>query len=171
MPTNLNIRDRLSMMSAEIMVARLVARQWRLSPASPVTLSEAHRPSGSEAGSHRQSAMNAIAPATPIASPVGDRGAQQRERRLEQLIDRLPKRVQGRVRWLRRPSSRWIRIPAGILLIVGGLLSILPILGLWMLPLGLMLLAEDVPFLRRAGDRLLDWIERRRPHWLQGTTK
>jgi hypothetical protein len=37
-----------------------------------------------------------------------------------------------------------------------------------MLPLGLVLLAEDVPSLRRARDRLLDWIERRRPRWLQG---
>jgi hypothetical protein len=38
-----------------------------------------------------------------------------------------------------------------------------------MLPLGLVLLAEDVPLLRRARDRLLDWIERRRPQWVQGT--
>jgi hypothetical protein len=31
-----------------------------------------------------------------------------------------------------------------------------------MLPLGLVLLAEDVPFLRRLTDRILEWIERRR---------
>ena len=48
-----------------------------------------------------------------------------------------------------------------MLLILGGVLSILPILGLWMLPLGLILLAEDIAPLRRARDRLLDWIERR----------
>jgi hypothetical protein len=36
-----------------------------------------------------------------------------------------------------------------------------------MLPIGLLLLAEDVPFLRRVFDRLLHWIERRRPHWLR----
>jgi hypothetical protein len=46
------------------------------------------------------------------------------------------------------------------------LLSILPIFGLWMLPLGLVLLAEDVPPLRHATGRFLAWIERRRPHWM-----
>src|SRR5689334_19651484 len=74
----------------------------------------------------------------------------QRERRLERLIDRLPRRVQSAVRWLRRPSSRWVRIPAGVLLIGGSMLSMLPLFGLWMLPLGLVLLAEDIAPLRRA---------------------
>jgi hypothetical protein len=93
--------------------------------------------------------------------------AEQRERRVEQLIDRLPRRLQSVVRWLRLPSSRWVRMPTGVLLIGGSLLSILPVFGLWMLPLGLVLLAEDVPPLRRARDRVLDWVERRRPHWLR----
>jgi len=38
-----------------------------------------------------------------------------------------------------------IRLPLGIVLICGGILSFLPILGIWMLPLGLMLLAIDFP--------------------------
>ena len=62
---------------------------------------------------------------------------------IEGLIGRLPGRLQASTRWLLRPSSRWARFPAGILFICGGLLSILPLLGLWMLPLGLLLLAED----------------------------
>jgi hypothetical protein len=73
--------------------------------------------------------------------------------------------LQGVVKWLRRPSSRWARIPAGVLLMIGGVFAILPVLGLWMLPLGMVLLAEDVPPLRRITDRCLAWIERRRPHW------
>jgi hypothetical protein len=40
-------------------------------------------------------------------------------------------------------------LPAGILLILGGVFSILPGLGIWMLPLGLLLVALDVPFLRK----------------------
>ncbi len=36
-------------------------------------------------------------------------------------------------------------MPVGLLLIVGGVFSILPVLGLWMLPLGLVLLSEDFP--------------------------
>jgi hypothetical protein len=86
------------------------------------------------------------------------------EHQLERLIDRLPSALQATVRWLRRPSSRWVRIPVGLLLIVGGVLSVLPLLGLWMLPIGLVLLAEDVPLLRRWRDRMLNWIERRRPY-------
>ena len=87
------------------------------------------------------------------------------ERQLESLIDRLPNGLQATTRWLRRPSSRWARIPAGVLLIGGGVLSILPFLGLWMLPLGVILLAEDISPLRRVRARLLDLLERRRPHW------
>ncbi len=84
---------------------------------------------------------------------------------LRRLIDFLPGRLRSSTAWLRRPSSRWVRIPAGALLVLGGLLSILPFLGLWMLPLGLVLLAEDVPALRRMRGRALHWLARRRPHW------
>jgi tellurite resistance protein len=63
------------------------------------------------------------------------------------------------------------RIPAAALFIVGGLLSVLPILGLWMLPLGLALLADDSPLLRRARDRLLDWIEHRWPNLLRADSQ
>jgi hypothetical protein len=91
--------------------------------------------------------------------------ARHREQRLERLIDRLPERLQTTIHWLRRPALRWARVPAGVLFIAGSFLSILPLFGLWMLPLGLMLLAEDIPPLRRVRDRFLDWIERHRPHW------
>jgi hypothetical protein len=91
-------------------------------------------------------------------------GAAHHDQRLERLIERLPDRWQKFVRQLRRPSARWARIPAGILLVVAGCLAILPIFGLWMIPLGLFLLAEDVQLLRRLRERLLDWLERRWPH-------
>jgi hypothetical protein len=90
------------------------------------------------------------------------------ERRLDRLMDRLPERAQAITRWLRRPSSRLVRIPVGVLLIGGGFLGMLPLLGFWMLPLGLILLADDVRPLRGARDRLLAWIERRRPQWFIG---
>ncbi len=105
--------------------------------------------------------------ATPESLSVShESGTRRPEQLLERLIDRLPSNLQASVRWLRRPSSRWVRIPAGVLLIGGGFLGMLPILGLWMLPLGLILLADDVPPLRAWRDRTLTWIERRRPHWL-----
>jgi hypothetical protein len=105
-------------------------------------------------------------PDAAIAS--ADAAAQQRERRIERLIDRLPESVRPTVRRLRHPSSRWVRVPAGVFFIGGSFLSILPFFGIWMLPLGLMLLAEDVPPLRRARDRILASLERRRPQWFTG---
>jgi hypothetical protein len=87
------------------------------------------------------------------------------ERRLRRLLRRLPSRMQAITRWLRKPASRWARLPAGVLLIIGGFLAILPVFGLWMFPLGLMLLADDIPPLRRFRDRVLAWLERRLPHW------
>lgn len=89
-----------------------------------------------------------------------------RERRLRLLINRLPKRLGGWIEWLRAPSRVWARVPVGLLLIAGGFLAILPVFGLWMLPLGIVLLAEDIPWLRRLTGRMLGWIERRHPGWL-----
>jgi len=88
--------------------------------------------------------------------------------RLELLIDRLPRRFRSAIRWLRQPSSVWIRSPAGVLLTCGGILGFLPVFGFWMLPLGLALLADDLPPLRSARFQILNWIERRHPHWLSG---
>jgi hypothetical protein len=98
-------------------------------------------------------------------APPDDIAHVEHERRLQRLIRRLPGKMQAITRWLRRPASRWARISAGALLIIGGCLSILPFLGLWMLPLGLVLLAEDIAPLRRARGRALDWIARHKPHW------
>ena len=88
------------------------------------------------------------------------------DQRLDQLINRLPSRIGSTVRFVRQPSCRWLRIPTGLLLIAGGVFWFLPILGLWMLPIGLMLLADDVPPLRSLRSRALDWIEQYRPDWL-----
>jgi hypothetical protein len=87
--------------------------------------------------------------------------------RLDKLVDRLPPRMGDTVTYLLKPSNRWVRIPSGALLIAGGVLSFLPILGVWMLPLGLALLAEDVPALRSSRSKVLDWVERKKPHWLE----
>lgn len=97
----------------------------------------------------------------------GDTGrAADGDPRLDALVRRLPPRLASTVDYLLQPSSRWVRIPSGALLVVGGALSFLPVLGIWMLPLGLALLAEDVPALRASRSKVFDWIERRKPHWL-----
>lgn len=72
--------------------------------------------------------------------------------RLNRLFDRLersiPKLAAGWLARVRRPEARWIRIPLGVLLVLGGVFSFLPVLGIWMLPLGLLLLAVDLIFLQ-----------------------
>ena len=77
---------------------------------------------------------------------------------------RLPQRPARFVGWLRQPSSRFARIPLALLLIVGGIFSFLPVLGLWMLPLGLLLFAQDVPILQRPLAQMLGWVERK---WIE----
>ena len=48
-----------------------------------------------------------------------------------------------------------MRIPASIALTGGGVLGFLPVLGVWMLPVGLALLAHDMPPMRRPLARVL----------------
>jgi hypothetical protein len=60
---------------------------------------------------------------------------------------------------------RRFRLPIACILILGSFLSILPIFGLWMLPLGLLLLALDVPRLRPFVSNLLIRARRRIAVW------
>ena len=47
------------------------------------------------------------------------------------------------------PGSALLRIPIGCLLILGGCLGFLPVLGFWMIPVGLVVLSIDLPAARR----------------------
>lgn len=44
---------------------------------------------------------------------------------------------------LHAPRYKWPRIAVGLVLVIGGVFGFLPILGFWMAPLGLSLLAVD----------------------------
>lgn len=68
----------------------------------------------------------------------------------------------GRRRY-RLPASRPLRMAIGIGLVGGGILGFLPILGFWMLPLGLLILSVDSHYVRRFRRRLeLKWGRWRR---------
>jgi hypothetical protein len=54
----------------------------------------------------------------------------------------------------------------GVSLTLGGVVGFLPIVGFWMLPIGLALLADDVQLLRSLRSRILDWVEHHRPDLL-----
>lgn len=47
------------------------------------------------------------------------------------------------------PQSVWLRRALGGGLVVGGIFSFLPVLGVWMLPLGLIILSRDSSRIRR----------------------
>jgi hypothetical protein len=77
-----------------------------------------------------------------------------------QMIDRrVPISVSQFIRWLRMPSSFSVRLVIAILLILGGIFSFLPVLGIWMLPLGLLLIAQDVPLLQKPLVAAFAWVE------------
>lgn len=65
---------------------------------------------------------------------------------------------------IRLPESRMFRVGLGILLIVFGILGFLPVLGFWMIPLGLLVLSHDLPAVRR-------WRRRLAVKWGQRTKK
>jgi purine-cytosine permease-like protein len=58
---------------------------------------------------------------------------------------------------IRLPRAKLPRVLLGIGLVIGGLLWFLPVLGLWMLPLGIMVLSIDYHPLRRQRRRFETW--------------
>lgn len=91
-----------------------------------------------------------------------------RDRRLQRLAAHLPRTIRAAIHGLRRPSARWLRLPAGMIFLVGGtILTPLPVFGFWMVPVGLVLVAEDIPFFRSWVVRILDTVERYKPEWLR----
>ena len=60
------------------------------------------------------------------------------------------------------PRSRAGRIGIGSALMVGGTLGFLPVLGFWMVPLGLVVLSHDSAYIRRGRRRMAVWWGRRK---------
>lgn len=87
------------------------------------------------------------------------------DRYFDWIEQHLPNWLGRFLHWLRQPSMLIARIFVCLLLIAGGVLSFLPLLGIWMLPLGLMIIAQDLPFLQPPLVRTFQWIERKRGSW------
>jgi hypothetical protein len=60
------------------------------------------------------------------------------------------------------PRSRALRVTIGVALCIFGVLGFLPILGFWMIPLGILVLSYEFALVRRFRRRLVVWWERRR---------
>lgn len=63
---------------------------------------------------------------------------------------------------VRLPGQRWMRVGLGIALLIGGLFWFLPVLGLWMLPAGIVVLSVDFHPIRRFRRRWEVWLV---PKW------
>ncbi len=65
------------------------------------------------------------------------------------------------------PGNPLLRVAFGVLLIIGGLLGFLPIVGFWMVPLGLVVLSVDFSpvrrFRRNATVKIGYWLHKRWP--------
>ncbi len=104
-----------------------------------------------------------------MAAPPGKKSGDPLDQAYERMEDMLPGWPARALRWLQGPGSRFVRIPLGILFTLASFLWFLPVLGLWMLPVGLLLIAQDVPFLRRPVGRItlrgLDAATRLHQRW------
>ena len=80
---------------------------------------------------------------------------------IEKYADKMPRPIGRFVYWLRKPESRWIRLVAGVLLVILGCVGFLPVLGFWMVPLGFILLAQDIPILRRPTLAAITWVDKK----------
>lgn len=90
-------------------------------------------------------------------TPLAGAAAPFRERRLASSRNHVT--VNGR----KVPLPRWriARVVLGVVLILGGVLGFLPVVGFWMIPLGLVVLSVDWAPARRLRRRLAVWFERR----------
>ena len=96
-----------------------------------------------------------------------------------EVLSRLMPVLRPPLTHLRRDVWRPVRLPLALLLTLGGFFWFLPILGLWMLPAGLLLLAVDLPRLRgpiavliiRTRHRFRRWINKWRLARQRGRSK
>lgn len=79
---------------------------------------------------------------------------------LDRLQERMPHPVARVMKKVRSPEAKPYRIPIGVVLTAGGVVGFLPILGFWMVPLGLAVIAQDVPVMRPPLARGIAWINR-----------
>ena len=122
-----------------------------------------------ETPAHLQSLLAQLgaAPATSDAPKNSNQKSARREldRYLQKLGTHLPSWLCEAVKWLRAPHRFLARALVSLLLISGGVFSFLPILGLWMLPLGLLIISQDLVFLQQPLLNSIRWVERRWKSW------
>jgi purine-cytosine permease-like protein len=74
----------------------------------------------------------------------------------------MRRRIEVFGRRFHMPQSRGARIAIGVALVVFGIFGFLPVLGFWMIPLGVLVLSYEFASVRRFRRRVTVWWERRR---------
>jgi hypothetical protein len=144
------------LVSAEAWLLETISRRFRNDRAAHLLV--AHESTGKS--------VNAMAPIL-----AGEHRRQQTEasRKLDKYVDKLaaylPSWLCRAVKWLRAPERILARVVVSLLLIIGAVFSFLPVLGIWMLPLGLIIISQDLVFLQRPLATSFAWIERRWRSW------
>ncbi|MFV3075747.1 hypothetical protein [Niveispirillum fermenti] len=75
----------------------------------------------------------------------------------DRLEEELPSPAARFLEWLRNPKVRYIRLFIGFLLILASFFWFLPVIGLELLPIGLLIIAIDVPFLQKPIASFVMW--------------
>lgn len=73
----------------------------------------------------------------------------------------MPRTIKLGSRTFTLPDHAPTRILIGIALIIGGIFGFLPVLGFWMIPLGVVVLSYDFPRVRLFRQRIMAWWRRR----------
>ncbi|KPQ06373.1 MAG: putative transmembrane protein (PGPGW) [Rhodobacteraceae bacterium HLUCCA12] len=97
---------------------------------------------------------------TEDGAHMADRHKRRLDRQLRAMARSFPAMAPLIAALHGRPGMM-VRLPVAFLLLVGGLLGFLPILGFWMIPLGLLILAIDMPALRPVVSAAIIRIRRR----------
>jgi hypothetical protein len=83
----------------------------------------------------------------------GSRHKDELEKAFDKLEHETPDFVTRAISWVHRPEAR-VRLPIGIVCILASFFWFLPVIGIELLPIGLLLIAQDVPILRRPVGRM-----------------
>lgn len=95
----------------------------------------------------------------------GNAGQAKLDQAYDVLEQESPDRVARAIRWLRNPRGKWVRLPLGIVILLASFLGpVVPVLGIEFAPIGLLLIAQDIPPLREPVADMTLWLERR---WLR----
>ena len=86
-------------------------------------------------------------------------GKQQLDHAVDDLKHEVPGKGKRFIEWARSDRARWVRIPVALALITVGIVAPwLPVVGVEDVPVGLLLLSYDIPFLRKPMAAFIEWL-------------